>query len=189
MANDDIWILGINMTKFGKHTDRDVVDLASEAVMAALADGGRVLLPHMHRLMHQQAGDLYRSSSIRAAQAHDACDATLTGECVHRRVCVLPDDPCRWVHLDLAASLRKLGLAQAKSKIRSWRRDAAIKPTHAHSTPSRAYCTMDSACARHQASCRCAWPPASQWRCRAAWSTYCHREPGRFAARPLNRAA
>ena len=39
-ASDDIWILGINMTKFGKHIDRDVVDLASEAVMAALADGG-----------------------------------------------------------------------------------------------------------------------------------------------------
>ena len=38
--SDEIWILGINMTKFGKHTDRDVVDLASEAVMAAFADGG-----------------------------------------------------------------------------------------------------------------------------------------------------
>jgi acetyl-CoA acetyltransferase len=40
MASDDIWILGINMTKFGKHPDKDVVDLASEAAMAALADGG-----------------------------------------------------------------------------------------------------------------------------------------------------
>lgn len=40
MANDDIWILGINMTKFGKHPDKDVVDLASEAALAALADGG-----------------------------------------------------------------------------------------------------------------------------------------------------
>jgi acetyl-CoA acyltransferase len=39
-ASDDIWILGINMTKFGKHPDMDTVDLASEAVMAALADGG-----------------------------------------------------------------------------------------------------------------------------------------------------
>jgi len=37
---DEIWILGINMTKFGKHPDKDVVDLASQAVMAALADGG-----------------------------------------------------------------------------------------------------------------------------------------------------
>lgn len=40
MANDDIWILGINMTKFGKHPNKDVVDLAAEAALAALADGG-----------------------------------------------------------------------------------------------------------------------------------------------------
>jgi acetyl-CoA acyltransferase len=40
MASDDIWILGINMTKFGKHADKDIVDLASMAAMAALADGG-----------------------------------------------------------------------------------------------------------------------------------------------------
>jgi acetyl-CoA acyltransferase len=37
---DDIWILGIRMTKFGKHTDKDTVDLGAEAAMAALADGG-----------------------------------------------------------------------------------------------------------------------------------------------------
>ena len=39
-ASDDIWILGISMTKFGKHPDQDVVDLGAEAIMAALADGG-----------------------------------------------------------------------------------------------------------------------------------------------------
>ena len=33
---DDIWILGIHMTKFGKHPDNDIVDLAAEAAMAAL---------------------------------------------------------------------------------------------------------------------------------------------------------
>ena len=40
MSNDDIWILGINMTKFGKYPLLDPVDLASEAALAALADGG-----------------------------------------------------------------------------------------------------------------------------------------------------
>jgi acetyl-CoA acyltransferase len=40
MANDDIWILGINMTKFGKHPTLDVVDLASQAALAALDDAG-----------------------------------------------------------------------------------------------------------------------------------------------------
>ena len=39
-ASDDIWILGISMTKFGKHPDKDVVDLGAEAIMAALADAG-----------------------------------------------------------------------------------------------------------------------------------------------------
>jgi acetyl-CoA acetyltransferase len=40
MASDDIWILGISMTKFGKHPDKDTVDLATEAALAALDDGG-----------------------------------------------------------------------------------------------------------------------------------------------------
>jgi acetyl-CoA acyltransferase len=40
MATDDVWILGIHMTKFGKHPDKDLTDLSSEAVLGALADGG-----------------------------------------------------------------------------------------------------------------------------------------------------
>jgi len=39
-ASDDIWILGISMTKFGKHTDKDTVDLGAEAIQDALADAG-----------------------------------------------------------------------------------------------------------------------------------------------------
>lgn len=40
MASQDVWILGIKMTKFGKHKDKDVLDLATEAVLGALEDGG-----------------------------------------------------------------------------------------------------------------------------------------------------
>jgi len=39
-ASDEVWILGINMTKFGKHPDKDTVDLAAQAVTAALKDAG-----------------------------------------------------------------------------------------------------------------------------------------------------
>lgn len=39
-AAEDIWILGITMTKFGKHPDKDAVDLAAEAALGAFADGG-----------------------------------------------------------------------------------------------------------------------------------------------------
>src|SRR4029077_4539977 len=38
MASDDVWILGIHMTKFGKHPDKDIVDLAADAAMNALSD-------------------------------------------------------------------------------------------------------------------------------------------------------
>src|SRR3954464_4791238 len=37
---DNVWILGAYMTKFGRHGDKDLIDLASEAALAALGDGG-----------------------------------------------------------------------------------------------------------------------------------------------------
>jgi len=37
---ETVWILGIHMTKFGKHPDSDLVDLASEAALGALGDAG-----------------------------------------------------------------------------------------------------------------------------------------------------
>src|SRR6476660_3384292 len=40
---EQVWILGITMTKFGKHPDKDTVDLASEAAMGALADAGTTM--------------------------------------------------------------------------------------------------------------------------------------------------
>jgi acetyl-CoA acyltransferase len=36
----DVWILGIHMTDFGKHRDKDTLDLGSEAVGGALRDAG-----------------------------------------------------------------------------------------------------------------------------------------------------
>ncbi|MDT5093025.1 MAG: acetyl-CoA acyltransferase [Mycobacterium sp.] len=39
-ASDEVWILGIKMTKFGKHLDLDTIDLAAEAALAALDDAG-----------------------------------------------------------------------------------------------------------------------------------------------------
>ncbi len=37
---EDVWILGISMTKFGKHPNEDNLDLASRAALDALADAG-----------------------------------------------------------------------------------------------------------------------------------------------------
>jgi acetyl-CoA acyltransferase len=57
--SDDVWILGIHMTKFGKHTDLDLVDLASEAALGALADGD-VTMAQMGVLA---AGNLMQASA------------------------------------------------------------------------------------------------------------------------------
>ncbi len=38
--SEDVWILGITMTQFGKQPDLDTVDLAAEATQGALADAG-----------------------------------------------------------------------------------------------------------------------------------------------------
>jgi acetyl-CoA acetyltransferase len=40
---EPVWIVGIHMTKFGKYPEKDIVDLAAEASMAALADGGMTM--------------------------------------------------------------------------------------------------------------------------------------------------
>src|SRR3954449_12213177 len=39
-TTDNVWILGTYMTKFGRHGDKDLIDLASDAALGALADGG-----------------------------------------------------------------------------------------------------------------------------------------------------
>jgi acetyl-CoA acetyltransferase len=43
---ENVWILGISMTPFGKHKDKDTLDLGSEAALEALRDAG-VGMPDM----------------------------------------------------------------------------------------------------------------------------------------------
>ncbi len=57
--SEDLWILGIHMTKFGKHPERDLVDLAAEAARGALADGG----VQMHQMGLMAAGCLMMANA------------------------------------------------------------------------------------------------------------------------------
>ena len=40
MSGDSVWVLGANMTRFARYPELDALDLASEACLAAFADGG-----------------------------------------------------------------------------------------------------------------------------------------------------
>ena len=59
MAENDVWIIGAAMTKFGRYRDKDVIDLAAEASMAAFADGGVTV----HDMDVLGAGNLMEASS------------------------------------------------------------------------------------------------------------------------------
>ncbi len=41
--SETVWLIGTSMTKFGRYPDKDTVDLASEAALAALADAGATI--------------------------------------------------------------------------------------------------------------------------------------------------
>src|SRR6478752_905408 len=59
MSGDNVWILGTYMTKFGRHTDKDLIDLASEAALGALSDGGVTI----HDMGVLAAGSLFNAQA------------------------------------------------------------------------------------------------------------------------------
>src|SRR6202041_320281 len=56
----DAWIIGASMTKFGRYPDKDSIDLASEATLAALADAGATI----HDIQILAAGSLKAASNM-----------------------------------------------------------------------------------------------------------------------------
>lgn len=38
MSSGDVWIVGASMTPFGRFADKDLIDLAADAALAALKD-------------------------------------------------------------------------------------------------------------------------------------------------------
>ena len=72
MSSEDVYILGINMTKFGKQPDLDTIDLATEATLAALKDGG-VTMKEMNIIV---AGNLMGGAGSIAQTIQKACGQT-----------------------------------------------------------------------------------------------------------------
>ncbi len=123
MATDDIYILGINMTKFGKHPDKDTVDLAAEAALAALKDGGVT----MKDMGVMAAGCLFGEGSVAqliqkqigqtGIPAYNVSNACATGATALRTVIMaIKAGEC---DMGLAVGVEKLagaGLLGAKSR-------------------------------------------------------------------------
>ena len=111
--SDDVWVLGIHMTKFGKHPGKDVVDLASESVLGALADAG----VSMTDIDVIGAGNLMGASSGIGQQVQKQVGQT--GIPVYNVVnaCATGATAFRVAYLEIKAGEADLGLAFGVEKL------------------------------------------------------------------------
>ena len=107
MADNDVWILGAAMTKFGRYHDRDVIDLASDASMAALDDGGVTI----HDMEVLGAGNLMEASSGIGQRIQKQIGQTGIPVFNVANACATGATAIRCVYLAIKAGEADLGLA------------------------------------------------------------------------------
>jgi acetyl-CoA acetyltransferase len=113
MASEDVFILGIRMTKFGKHKELDTVDLATEATLAALADGG-VTMKDMNIIA---AGNLMGGSMPIAQVIQKACGQTGIPAYNVSNACATGATALRVVGMSIKAGESDMGLAVGVEKL------------------------------------------------------------------------
>jgi acetyl-CoA acyltransferase len=113
MASEDVFILGIRMTKFGKHPELDTVDLATEATLAALADGG-VTMKDMNIIA---AGNLMGGAMPIAQVIQKACGQTGIPAYNVSNACATGATALRVVAMSIKAGESDLGLAVGVEKL------------------------------------------------------------------------
>jgi acetyl-CoA acyltransferase len=141
---ENVYILGITMTKFGKHPDKDVVDLGAAAALGALADGG-VTMKDMGvlaagNLMNASAGfgqQLQKQIGQTGIPVYNVANACATGATALRTVIMAVKSG--EVDMGLAVGVEKLagagllgGGGRAKSDAKVWQpsgRYGAVTPT------------------------------------------------------------
>lgn len=111
--SDDVWILGIHMTKFGKHPDKDVVDLASESVLGALADAG-VTMADIDVI---GAGNLMGASAGIGQQVQKQVGQTGVPVYNVANACATGATALRVAYLEIKAGEADLGLAFGVEKL------------------------------------------------------------------------
>jgi acetyl-CoA acyltransferase len=113
MASEDVFILGIRMTKFGKHKELDTVDLATEATLAALADGG-VTMKDMDVIA---AGNLMGGAMPIAQVIQKACGQTGIPAYNVSNACATGATALRVVSMSIKAGESDMGLAVGVEKL------------------------------------------------------------------------
>jgi acetyl-CoA acetyltransferase len=104
---DNVWILGTYMTKFGRHTDADLIDLAAEAAQGAMKDGG-VTIQDMDIL---GAGSLFNAMAGVGQQLQKQIGQTGIPVYNVANACATGATALRTVYLSIKAGEADMGLA------------------------------------------------------------------------------
>jgi acetyl-CoA acetyltransferase len=104
--SEDVWVLGASMTKVGRYPDKDVIDLASEASMNALDDGGVTI----HDMQVMAAGCMFAPGGI-GQQVQKQIGQTGIPVYNVLNACATGATSVRTVYLEIKAGLADMGLA------------------------------------------------------------------------------
>ena len=107
ISDDSVWILGTNMTRFGRYPDKDVVDLAAEASMAALDDGNATI----HDMDVLAAGSLFNASTGMGQRIQKQIGQTGIPVFNVANACATGATALRTVYLSIKAGEADMGLA------------------------------------------------------------------------------
>lgn len=105
--SDSVWILGINMTKFARYEDKDAIDLACEASLAAMADG-QVSINDMDILA---CGSLFQASAGLGQQLQNQIGQTGIPVYNVSNACATGATALRTVIMSIKAGEADMGLA------------------------------------------------------------------------------
>ena len=104
---DSVWVIGVHMTKFAQHKDKDALDLATEASMSALADAGQTI----HDMDVLAAGSLFNAAAGIGQQIQKQIGQTGIPVFNVSNACATGATAFRTVYLSIKAGEADMGLA------------------------------------------------------------------------------
>ncbi|MDG2904108.1 MAG: thiolase family protein [Acidimicrobiales bacterium] len=107
MSGETVWVLGASMTRFGRYPELDTVDLAAQASLAAMSDGGVTI----HDMDVLAAGTLYQASTGMGQRLQKQIGQTGIPVYNVSNACATGATALRTVYLSIRAGEADLGLA------------------------------------------------------------------------------
>ncbi|HEY1738385.1 MAG TPA: thiolase family protein, partial [Acidimicrobiia bacterium] len=106
-STDNVWILGTHMTKFGRHGDKDLIDLASESALGAMKDADVTI----HDIEVMGCGSLFNAMAGVGQQLQKQIGQTGIPVYNVANACATGATALRTVYLTIKAGEADMGLA------------------------------------------------------------------------------